>query len=253
MSNMDELQILTGHQCVLQALRHRRRALYRMWLSRRSGSQELNNAARDFGLTVRRADSEDLNRIAGNAKHQGVALECGPLPVHTLDEILRFQPPDGNDLLVFLVGVEDPRNLGAVARCCSFLGARAMILPGKGSGPLSPAASRTSAGALESLPVAVVPGAVAACGDLGSAGFQVTGVELEGDDLWEWKDTGGKVVLVLGGEDRGLGRRLKDACDRIVSIPGNAPVGSLNVSVAAGIALFHVKAGRRPLEPLKNT
>ncbi len=240
-----DLQILTDRQTVLEALRHRRRPLTRLWISRQAGGGELARLARELGIEVQRVDHEVINRVVGNAKHQGVALKCGPLPVHTLDEILRFDPPDGNDLLVFLTGVEDPRNLGAVARCCSFLGARALILPGKGSAPLSPAASRTSSGALESLPVAVVSGAVAACSNLRSAGFLVVGVELGGDSLWEWKDTGGKIALVVGGEDRGLGRRLVDACDRIVSIPGSSPVGSLNVSVASGIVLFHVQAERR--------
>lgn len=202
-------------------------------------------AARDLGIDVRKVASEDLTRIAGNAKHQGVALECGPLPVHALDEILRFQPPDGEDLLVFLTGVEDPRNLGAAARCCSFLGARAVILPGKGAAPLSPTASRTSAGALESLPVSVVPGSVSACGELRSAGFQLVGLELGGDSLWDWQDVGGRIVLVVGGEDRGLGRRIRAACDRIVTVPGRGPVESLNVSVATGIALFHIQARRR--------
>jgi len=240
MSASEETQILTGHQPVLEALKHRRRALHRIWVSRRAGARELVRLAGDMGLAFKEVDPVELGRIAGHGKHQGVVLECGPLPIYSLEEIIRFEPADGKDLLLMTTGVEDPRNLGAVVRCGLFLGARAMLVPSRGSSPLSPTVSRTSSGALESLPMAVVSGGANACRRLKSEGYEIVGVELGGDPLWEWKKVSQKMVLILGGEDRGLGQGLRKSCDRLVTIPGTDTVGSLNVSVAAGIALYHV-------------
>jgi 23S rRNA (guanosine2251-2'-O)-methyltransferase len=91
----------------------------------------------------------------------------------------------------------------------------------------------------------MVSGAVNACQRLNSEGYEVVGVELGGTPLWEWQTVSEKTVLLLGGEDRGLGQRVRKFCDRLVTIPGTETVGSLNVSVAAGIALYHVMERRR--------
>lgn len=244
MTASEETQILTGHQPVLEALKHRRRALHRMWISRKAGIKELVRLGGEAGLVLKEVDPAELGRIAGHGKHQGVALECGPLPIHSIDEIVRFESAGVEDLLLMTTGVGDPRNLGAVVRCGLFLGARAMLVPGRGSSPLNPTVSRTSSGALESLPMAMVSGAVNACRRLKSEGYEVVGVELGGDPLWEWKSVSERTAVVVGGEDKGLGHGVRKACDRVVTIPGTETVGSLNVSVAAGIVLYHVMASR---------
>jgi 23S rRNA (guanosine2251-2'-O)-methyltransferase len=236
----NDVQFLSGFQPVLQALLHRRRPLYSLFISRQKGSGELVRRAEDLGVQIRTASMEKVGQLAGTSKHQGVVLECGPLPTHSLEEILRFEPADGRDLLVLLAGVEDPRNLGAVARTCSFLGVRALVLPSKGTAPLSPAASRSSAGALESLHVAVVKSAPVGCNMLSEAGYAVLGVELGGEVLSEVREVPGKTALVLGSEDRALPPRVRAACSRIITIEGEGPTGSLNLSVAAGIAIHHV-------------
>jgi 23S rRNA (guanosine2251-2'-O)-methyltransferase len=240
----EDVQYLSGIQPVLEALLHRRRPLYRLLFSRQKGSEELVRRAEDAGVQTRTATTEKVGQLAGTSKHQGVVLECGPLPTYTLDELLRFEPSDGKDLLVLLAGVEDPRNLGAVARTCSFLGVRALVLPTKGAAPLSPTASRSSAGALESLPVAVVKSAPVGCDQLSEAGYGVIGVEVGGVSLTDFKEIPGKTALVLGSEDRALLPRVRAACSKVVSIEGEGPTGSLNLSVAAGIAIYHVKSRR---------
>jgi 23S rRNA (guanosine2251-2'-O)-methyltransferase len=245
----DEKQLLTGHQSVLLALRARRRPLYHLYLSRELEAADFTRAAAEAGVPVTRMTTRELGDLVESGKHQGAALECGPLPEHTLEELLRFSPPDGCDLLVLLDGVEDPRNLGAVARSASFFGARALLVPGRSSAPLSTAASRTSAGALEVLPVARVPRLAAACSALADQAYEVAGVELGGEPLWTWTAPAPRVALVLGGEDRGLSRPVRGECARILSLPGTGPTGSLNVSVAAGIALYHVASRRRQSSP----
>ena len=132
MIDQEEIQYLSGLQPVAEALRNRRRSLYRLYLSRRKGSGNLAHMAERSGIPVSASDIGRIGRLAGTKKHQGVLLECGPLPTFGLEEILRFEPPGGRDVLLLLAGVEDPRNLGAVARCCSFFGVRALLLPSRG-------------------------------------------------------------------------------------------------------------------------
>jgi len=245
MGNANEIQYLCGFQPVLEALRHRRRPLYSLVVSRKKGSQELIDLADKTGIPVRETTTDHVGRLAASSKHQGVVLECGPLPVFPLEELLRFQSADGRDLLVLLAGVEDPRNLGAVARTCSFLGVRALVLPGRGTAPLSPAASRSAAGALETLPVAMVKSAPVGCELLSTAGYEVVGVELGGEALSGFQGASLKTALVLGSEDRALPPRVRAACSRILTIEGAGPTGSLNLSVAAGIAIHHVIQSRK--------
>lgn len=242
MSDTQELQYLSGFQLVAEALRRRRRPLYRLHVSRKKGADELVRLAETAGIPVTSADPGEIGRLSGTAKHQGVVLECGALPLFALDEILAFDPPGGEDLLVLLTAVEDPRNLGAVARCCSFLGARALVVQEKGSAPFSPAASRASAGALESLPLAIFRNVPDACEKMSRAGYLVVGVEKGGDPMSQWIPEKGKVALVFGSEDKGLSGKVRGSCSRIVTIEGEGPIGSLNLSVAAGIAIYHVKS-----------
>jgi len=240
MSQEKDVQFLSGLQPVLEALHHRRRPLYRLLISRQKGADDLISRAEDAGIQIKEASAEKVGQLAGTSKHQGVVLECGPLPTFSLDEILRFEPGDGKDLLVLLAGVEDPRNLGAVARTCSFLGVRALVLPSKGTAPVSPTASRSSAGALESFPIAIVKSAPIGCDLLSDAGYGVVGVELGGEALSDFREIPMKCALVLGSEDRALSPRVRAACSKIVTIEGEGPTGSLNLSVAAGIAIHHV-------------
>jgi len=240
MNQENDVQYLSGFQPVLEALRHRRRPLYRLLVSRQKGSEELVQRAGDIGVKVKTATAEQVGQLAGTSKHQGVVLECGALPIFPLEELLKYEPTDGKDLLVLLAGVEDPRNLGAVARTCSFLGVRALVLPSKGAAPLSPTASRSSAGALESFPVAQVKSAPVGCDLLSEAGYEVLGVELRGEALGDVTDIFGKTALVIGSEDRALPPRVRAACSKIVTIEGEGPTGSLNLSVAAGIAIYQV-------------
>ncbi len=240
MNNNDDVQFLSGYQPVLEALLHRRRPLYRLLVSRKKGFEALLERAEDAGIQILSVSAEKVGHLAATNKHQGVVLECGHLPVFSLEEILRYEPPDGKDMLVLLAGVEDPRNLGAVARTCSFLGVRALVLPSKGAAPLSPSASRSSAGALESLPVAIVKSAPKGCQILSEAGYKIIGLEKNGKSLSEFTEIPVKTALVIGSEDRALPPRVRSACSVIVTIEGEGPTGSLNLSVAAGIAIHHV-------------
>jgi 23S rRNA (guanosine2251-2'-O)-methyltransferase len=141
-------------------------------------------------------------------------------------------------LLLLLDGVEDPHNLGAVVRTSLAAGASGVVIPERRAAPLSDAASRASAGALEILPVARVKNLARAIEQLKEAGYWLVGLDERAEKSYTEADFSGSIALVLGGEGEGLHELVRKKCDFLVSIPTSEAMRSLNVSVAAGIVLF---------------
>jgi 23S rRNA (guanosine2251-2'-O)-methyltransferase len=151
--------------------------------------------------------------------------------------------------LIALDGVEDPHNLGAVIRTAEAAGAHGVIIPRRRAVGLTPAVARASAGALAHLPVAAVGNLVAALERLKTEGVWVVGADAGGSERYDDARLTPPVVLVLGGEGRGLHRLVRERCDRVVRIPLWGHVGSLNVSVAAALLLFEVARHRNAFPP----
>jgi 23S rRNA (guanosine2251-2'-O)-methyltransferase len=237
-------EYLYGVHPVAEALRARRRAIHVVHLRERPRARELERIAEEAaraGVAVREVDPERLARLAGaEARTQGVVAEVGPLPEFGLPEVLRFRP-SGDRWLVALDGVEDPQNVGAIARVAEASGALGLVLTERRAPPLSPAVSKASAGAIEFLPVARVKNLGRALAELKRAGFWVLGADAEeGMDLYAAPDAQlrGDLVLVLGAEGRGLRPGVRAALDHRLRIPMAGQVRSLNVSAAAAVVLF---------------
>lgn len=161
-----------------------------------------------------------------------------------LDELLDKIKQSGKPpFLVILDGVEDPHNLGAIARSAEAAGCNGMILPQRNSAPLSQTAVKASAGALPRLPVAKVGNLNAVIKQLKKAGMWIYGADMQGKDF-RTVDYAPDCALIIGGEGGGLSRLVKENCDEIVSIPMYGKIASLNASVSAGIILFEI-AGKR--------
>jgi 23S rRNA (guanosine2251-2'-O)-methyltransferase len=178
-----------------------------------------------------------------HASAQGVVLEVGPLPELGLLELLDAPARAAQRRLIALDGVEDPQNLGAIARVAEAFGIDGLVLTRRRSAPLSPAAARASAGALEWLPVARVTNLSNALKALKDRGFWVMGADVQAvDSLPELPDRlfSGDLVLVFGAEGRGLGRAVQRLVDHPVRIPIPGHVESLNVSVAAAVLVYEV-------------
>jgi len=171
-----------------------------------------------------------------------VVLEAEPLPELSLESLLNSIEAE-NPTLVALDGVEDPQNLGAIARVAEAAGVAGLILPKRRSAPLSPAVARASAGAIEWLPCARVPNLPRALNELKSNDFWVFGSEPEASlALFELPDRvlEGKRVVVFGAEGRGVRRGVERVLDYRVRIPLGGRVASLNVSSAAAVFLFEL-------------
>jgi 23S rRNA (guanosine2251-2'-O)-methyltransferase len=234
---------LTGLNPIREALAARRRELRR--LDVRAGAThpaliELADRARSLGVRVREVAEAEAERLAP----PGIALEAGPLPELGLEELLVAGPlRPGPRTLVALDGVEDPQNLGAIARVAEAAGAEGLILTHRRAPPLSPAVSRASAGAIEWLRVARVPNLSRALEALQGEGFWVLGTDAEApDSLFELPDPLARAdrVVVLGGEGSGVRPGVEKRVDRKLRIPLRGAVSSLNVSTAAAVVLFEL-------------
>jgi 23S rRNA (guanosine2251-2'-O)-methyltransferase len=193
-------------------------------------------------LTAKEVGADELTRLAGSPDHQGVVAEVDPYPYADPGSLLRAD----DALVVALDQIQDPRNLGAICRSAEAAGASGVVIPERRAAAITPAASKTSAGAVEHLAIAHVRNLADWLLAAKEDGAWIYGADAEAEAVYTDTDlAGGKVVLVLGSEGEGLRPRVADCCDALVSIPVGGAVGSLNVAAAAAILLFEATRQRR--------
>jgi 23S rRNA (guanosine2251-2'-O)-methyltransferase len=237
------MDLLTRVHPVREALRAKRRALraLRVRAPAPREAEPLIALAREAGVRIEECPGPELGHgLPPGVKPQGFVLEAGPLPELELTALAALGKA-GRRCIVALDGVEDPQNLGAIARVALAAGATGLLLTQRRSAPLSPAVSRASAGAIEHLPAGRVVNLARALERLKDAGFWVLAAEPSaGVDLFSLDDRfwQGDLVLVLGAEGRGIRPGLGRALDTPVAIPMAGEVASLNVAAAAAVILY---------------
>jgi 23S rRNA (guanosine2251-2'-O)-methyltransferase len=228
--------LVYGRHAVREALRGRR-AVLEVWAGERAVAtlEWLDEGPRPH---VRR--ERELTEAAGSPDHQGVVAWCEPYPYADAWELAATHRP----LLCCLDQVTDPRNLGAVVRSAAGAGATGVVLPVHGSAVVTPAVCRASAGAVEHLPVAVVPNLARYVGEVKGARLWAYAAAADGEtSVWDLDLIDG-AAFVLGAEGKGVRPLVRRACDATVAIPLAPGVESLNVSVAAAVALFEARRQR---------
>lgn len=229
--------IVYGRRAVREALRGRRQVLA-LHASERASAAE-SWLREEPGLRLRVEPERALTELAGTSDHQGVVARVEPYPYADAWELARAPEP----LLVCLDQVTDPRNLGAVARSAEGAGATGIVLPAHRSARVTPAVARASAGAVEHLPIAVVPNLAKYLADVKGPELWVYAADVGGTPMWN-ADLAGGLVLVFGAEGKGLRPLVRRQCDGTVSIPLAGNVESLNVSVAAAVLLYEARRRR---------
>jgi 23S rRNA (guanosine2251-2'-O)-methyltransferase len=231
-------ELVYGRRAVREALRGRRQVLA-LHASERAIAAE--SWLRDEpGLRLRIEPERALTALAGTSDHQGVVARVEPYPYADARALAREPRP----LLVCLDQVTDPQNLGAVCRSAEGAGATGIVLPAHHSARVTPAVCRASAGAVEHLPVAVVPNLARFLGEVKGPGFWVYAADTTAAvPMWQAELTGG-LALVFGAEGKGLRPLVRRTCDAAVSIPLAGKVESLNVSVAAAVLLYEARRQR---------
>ena len=233
-------EILIGRRPVLESLRAGRSAR-RLYLAEglaRSGIvDEIRRRARDAGVPLSTLPRAQVDRLAGGGNHQGVVAHTTRYRYTPFEELLRAESP----MLVFLDGVTDPHNVGALIRSAAGAGFDGVVLPARRSSGVTGVVRRVSAGAAEAVPVARVANLNRALEEAKGAGLWIVGLDgAAEDDLWTSNLAEPPVGLVLGAEGAGLSASVVAHCDGLVRIPMRGPLDSLNVSVAGGIAMFEI-------------
>ncbi|NEZ03836.1 23S rRNA (guanosine(2251)-2'-O)-methyltransferase RlmB [Wenzhouxiangella sp. XN201] len=240
-------ELAMGINAVEGLVRNAPERIVRAWIKpggRRLDS--LEDALRSTGVAVEHADERSLDRMAGKVRHQGVIAEFNPRQPGD-DRRLQELAEEIDEQALFLVldGVQDPGNLGACLRTAAAAGVTAVIIPKDKAAGLTPAARRAAAGAAERVELVVVTNLARSLRLLADQGIWRVGLAAgSGRSLFDGH-LSGALALVLGSEEKGLRRLTREHCDELVEIPMPGAIESLNVSVAAGVALFAALHRRR--------
>jgi 23S rRNA (guanosine2251-2'-O)-methyltransferase len=237
---VSETEVVGGLHAVESLLTHAPERVKRLQVAADSAESRLAaiiTRAEGLGIAVERVRRDRLERGHGDLRHQGVLAWTLPRPRAT-EADLAERVARGGTLFLALDGVTDPHNLGACLRSADAAGASAVIVPRDRSASLTPAAAKAASGAAETMPVISVANLARTLRALRDDGIWVVGLAGDTDTMLYDVDLTLPTVLVMGAEGEGLRRLTRDTCDHLAAIPMAGSVSSLNVSVAAGIALF---------------
>ena len=241
-----------GHHAVHELLAAGRRRTHRVWVvgaHSASGSlAPLLQLAHDRGVQVLVKTADDLMQVARTGAPQGVIAWADPVVPVPLVSLLVPRAPGRPHFLLVLDGVTDPGNFGSMLRSAACAGVGGVVVAHHRSAALTPAAVKAAAGAIEHVPISLVPGIPAALQQLTKAGIWSVGLDPAGkEDLWRSTLLDSSVALVLGSEGRGLSHLVRQRCDVLARIPQSGPLASLNVAAAAAVACFEVARQRAAL------
>jgi 23S rRNA (guanosine2251-2'-O)-methyltransferase len=236
--------VIYGLNPVLEALRAGRVRRVKVGPRGDTRTDQAVSLAKAAGVPVERVDAQALERLSRGGVHQGIAAEVEALRDYTVRELVEGAAPQA-PLVVVLDGIEDPHNVGAIIRSVDAAGGHGVIRQARHAAALDGIAAKASAGATSVVKVATVVNIARAIEELKEAGVWTVGFAGEADEAYDAVDFTLPTAIVVGGEGDGLRRLTRERCDRLVRIPMSGSVDSLNVSVAAGVALFEAAGQRR--------
>ena len=240
-------EFLIGRKPVSEALINGQ-ALEKVWIEqsiRGEYEKEIRYACRSQGIPLITAPENKLNYLVNKSNHQGIVAQLSFVKYHKVADVVPFIFEKGEmPRIILLDGVEDVRNIGAIARSAHWFGFHAMVVPMKESARMNAFAMKASMGALPQMLICREKSMVSAITTMQSSGIQVVGATMAGETFAQ-ADLSGPIGVVLGSEERGISTGVQKQCDELIAIPGIPEnMESLNVSVAAGIMMHEIfKAG----------
>lgn len=235
--------IIAGRNPVLEALRAGRTVnkIYLQQGGAERTNQDIYSLAKTSGIPVQWVAKQQLDEKAVTKAHQGVLAFVSPFAYVDLEDILaRAQQRNEDPFILLLDHLEDLHNFGAILRTAEAVGVHGVIIPKRRGVSVNSTVAKTSAGAVEYVPVARVPNLVQAIGKLQSRGCWVVGTDAGAQDIFFAADLRGPVAVVIGSEGKGLSRLVRKACDFTLKIPMAGRLNSLNASVASAIILYEI-------------
>ena len=231
-------RVLAGRQPVLEAIRGGTK-LRRIYTEPQRAHSGLREAAEARGIPIANRDRAELDRLSEGVRHQGVVALADDYEFSDLDEIVARA--GGAPTFVALDQVTDPQNLGAIIRSAVMFGLDGLIIPKHRAAGITAAVVRASAGATEHASIARVTNLQRTLLSLSESGMEIVGLDAGADiDIRDLESSSAGRVLVVGSEGKGLRRMVRQRCDIVVHIHQEGPIGSLNASVAAAIAMYEI-------------
>ncbi len=221
-----------------------------LWLASTETARHQETAERaiSMGIEVHVITTDAIERMTSGALHQGAVARVRPFRYRDLTELPGIvASQDRTPIIVMLDGIEDPQNLGAVLRSADGAGVAAVIVPSRRTSPVTAAVARSSAGAVDTVPVIQVANLTTTLQALKRDGYWVYGLDGDAQGTYTEATFDRPTVIVAGAEGKGLSRLVAGACDALIRIPLLGRLGSLNVSVATAVVLFEARRGARPM------
>lgn len=232
---------IAGKHAVQEALRSGR-TIHKLWIAEQAQKhlvQPIAAEAKKLGITVTYADKRKLDQMVPGIPHQGVVAQAAAQAYVQVEDLLaRAKEKNEAPFLLILDEIEDPHNLGSILRSADCAGVHGVIIPKRRSVGLTATVAKTSAGAVEYVPVARVTNIAQTIEALKAEGVWVAGTAVDAGQLVYEADLRMPVAIVIGNENRGIGRLVKEKCDFLVKLPMFGRINSLNASAAASVLMY---------------
>jgi len=243
---------IAGKHPVLEAMRSGR-TIHKIWIAEQAQkhhTQPIIAEAKKLNIVIQTVDKRKLDQLVPGVPHQGVVAQAAAHGYVEVDDLLeRARSRNEAPFLLILDEIEDPHNLGSILRTADCTGAHGVIIPKRRAVGLTATVSKTSAGAVEYVPVARVTNIAQTIDALKEQGIWVAGADASADELIYGVDLKLPIAIVIGNENRGIGRLVKDKCDFLVKLPMVGRINSLNASVAASVCMYEVVRQRGAIAP----
>ena len=239
MNNIKKENLIFGRNPVKEAIKHN--SVVSLVMAENLHDGEINNLIHSTSLKTKIVSVNELNQMCQGGVHQGIAAIIKPYQTHSLEEIIFKSKKEKNPIIVMLDGINDPHNFGAILRCCDIFGVLGVVIAKHNQVQLNATVAKTSAGAINYVPVVSVTNLNNAIKALKDAGFWI--VASSGQATTNYQDIkyDFPTVLVIGNEGDGVSNLVLKNSDYIVKIPMYGKVNSLNASVATGVLLSRIK------------
>lgn len=248
--SIGESMLVVGRNPVVEALKNGRK-IEKIFLAENSGGSicDVRKIAMEKHVKIIEVTKFELNKLAGADNHQGVVAISPPYQYAQLEDIFKAAEESGEEpFIIILDGIEDPHNLGAIIRTAECVGANGVIISKNRSAGVTSVVGKTSAGAIESVPVVRVTNIGRMIDELKEKGVWISACDMEGENCFTSTGLDGATAIVIGNEGKGVSRLVKEKCDYAVSIPMRGTINSLNASNAAAIVMYEIRRRREQVK-----
>lgn len=243
-------ELIIGRNPILEAIKAGREidTLYVAKDDRQGIVGKIIAMCRENNIIVKDVEKKKLDYMCGGANHQGVIARVAAHSYATVEDIFEAAEKKGEKPFIIICDeIEDPHNLGAIIRTAECAGAHGVIIPKRRNATLNSTVAKTSAGALEYMPVARVSNLASTIDELKERGVWIYGTDMDGQ-VWCQTDLRDSIALIIGSEGKGMGRLIREKCDFVLSLPMSGEINSLNASVAAGIVMYEASRQRHNIK-----